>query len=146
MDFRFFGGAGIMKKLMSLMLVCAAAFAGGGLLNEQNFVTAVNYVYHKQQVGRVISLGSITGTPASDLPEVLPSTPGAVPSATVPGTATAPPSGGAAPPVVQTPATQAQAATQSPAPIVPPPALGNSYEPTPIPSRPSPRRSRRATP
>jgi hypothetical protein len=138
MDFRFFGGAGIMKKLMSLMLVCAAAFAGGGMLNEHNFVTAVNYIYHKQQVGRVISLGSITGTPAAELPEVLPSTPGAVPTAPVAGAATAPPAGGASPPLLQTPATQAQAATQSPAPVVPPPSLDQAYQPTPIPSRPQP--------
>lgn len=74
-----FGGAGAMKKLMTLMVLAAAAFAGGGMLNEHNLTTAVNYLYHKQQVGSVISLGSITSTPPAALPEHLPAAPGAVP-------------------------------------------------------------------
>ncbi len=68
-----------MKKLMSLMVLAAAAFAGGGMLNEHNLTTAVNYLYHKQQVGTVISLGSITNTPPAALPAHLPNVPGAIP-------------------------------------------------------------------
>ena len=70
-----------MKKLMSLMVLAAAAFAGGGMLNEHNLTTAVNYLYHKQQVGSVISLGSITNTPPAALPAHLPNVPGAIPQA-----------------------------------------------------------------
>lgn len=69
-----------MKKLMSLMFLAAAAFAGGGLMNEQNLTTFVNYLYHKQQVGTIVSLGTITDSPPAELPATLPATPGAVPA------------------------------------------------------------------
>ena len=68
-----------MKKLMTLMFLGLAAFAGGGLMNEHNLTTAVNYLYHKQQVGNVINLGTIADTPPAELPPTLPATPGAVP-------------------------------------------------------------------
>lgn len=68
-----------MKKLMTLMFLGLAAFAGGGLMNENNLTTFVNYLYHKQQVGTVINLGTITDSPPSELPPTLPATPGAVP-------------------------------------------------------------------
>ncbi len=68
-----------MKKLMTLMFLGLAAFAGGGLMNEHTVTTVVNYLYHKQQVGNVINLGTIADTPPAELPQTLPATPGAVP-------------------------------------------------------------------
>ncbi|MBI1322212.1 hypothetical protein GC170_03355 [bacterium] len=79
-----------MKKLMTLMFLGLAAFAGGGLMNEHNLTTAVNYLYHKQQVGNVINLGTIADTPPSDLPPTLPATPGAVPKGETPSSASQP--------------------------------------------------------
>jgi|GEM_PF-4621626 len=73
-----------MKKLMTLMFLGLAAFAGGGMMNEHNLTTFVNYLYHKQQVGTVINLGTITDSPPAELPPTLPATPGAVPSNTAP--------------------------------------------------------------
>jgi hypothetical protein len=73
-----------MKKLMTLMFLGLAAFAGGGMMNEHNLTTFVNYLYHKQQVGTVINLGTITDSPPAELPSTLPATPGAVPSSTAP--------------------------------------------------------------
>lgn len=49
-------------------------------MNEHNLTTAVNYLYHKQQVGNVINLGTIADTPPAELPPTLPATPGAVPT------------------------------------------------------------------
>ncbi len=75
-----------MKKLMTLMFLGLAAFAGGGLMNENNLTTFVNYLYHKQQVGTVINLGTIADSPPSELPPTLPATPGAVPPNPAPST------------------------------------------------------------
>lgn len=119
-----------MKKLMSLMVLAAAAFAGGGMLNEHNLTTAVNYLYHKQQVGSVISLGSIANTPPAALPAHLPNMPGAIPQAsTSPPPADLQPGLPPAPPTVQlntAPATVANAASPVsaiPVPATPPPPL-----------------------
>ena len=119
-----------MKKLMSLMVLAAAAFAGGGMLNEHNLTTAVNYLYHKQQVGSVISLGSIANTPPAALPAHLPNVPGAIPQAsTSPPPADFQPGPPPAPPAAQmntAPATVANAASPVsaiPVPATPPPPL-----------------------
>lgn len=125
-----------MKKLLSLMVLAAAAFAGGGLMNEHNLTTAVNYLYHKQQVGSVISLGSITSSPPAALPDHLPSVPGAVPANQAAGQAqaTTPPAMPASAPA------QAAVATASPVPSTPPPPLSvnwpdqtsSTYRTTPV--------------
>lgn len=140
-----------MKKLMSLMVVCAAAFAGGGLLNEHNLTTAINYLYHKQQIGKVISLGSITGTPPAELPDSIPNVPGAVvvqnPNApnlmqnssqisndpSLAGNVAQP-----NPPVTH--GNPSESAAPSAQPVVPPPPLDKqtAFEPTPIPATPPP--------
>lgn len=142
-----------MKKLLSLLVVSAAAFAGGGLLNEHNLTTAVNFLYHKQQIGKVISLGSIADTPPVDLPDTLPTAPGAAAVQVAQPATNAPiqgqpelaagPAGGmqtqSAPDSGQG---QAQANTQvaSTQPVVPPPPIDSkpAYEPTPIPASPPP--------
>ena len=132
-----------MKKLLSLMVIAAAAFAGGGLMNEHNLTTAVNYLYHKQQVGSVISLGSITSTPPAALPDHLPTVPGAVaPGNTAAAGATNPSQtivkqdvAATVPPVVPPPA-----ASASPVPASPPPPLSvnwpdqttSTYHATPV--------------
>jgi hypothetical protein len=89
-----------MKKLMTLVFLGLAAFAGGGLMNEHNMTTFVNYLYHQQQVGNVINLGTIADSPPAALPETLPATPGAVtqagatnPPATLPSTGAVPEAG-----------------------------------------------------
>lgn len=79
-----------MKKLMTLMFLGFAAFAGGGLMNEHNMTTMVNYLYHKQQVGTVINLGTIADTPPAELPATLPATPGAIPKSDSQVSATSP--------------------------------------------------------
>ena len=134
-----------MKKLLSLMVLAAAAFAGGGLMNEHNLTTAVNYLYHKQQVGSVISLGSITSTPPAALPDHLPTVPGAVSASNAAGQpqAAAPAAGTS---VNSTPAAKPEiAATKapvvaSPVPASPPPPLSvnwpdrtsSTYHTTPV--------------
>lgn len=122
-----------MKKLMSLMVLAAAAFAGGGMLNEHNLTTAINYLYHKQQVGSVISLGSITDTPPAALPAHLPSVPGAIPQASVGQPQADPQAGVSAPPPAQLANNSNQPAVQ---PIVAPPA--NPSNPVPVSSMPVP--------
>jgi len=119
-----------MKKLMSLMVLAAAAFAGGGMLNEHNLTTAVNYLYHKQQVGSVISLGSITNTPPAALPAHLPNVPGAIPQAsTSPPPADPQPGLPPAPPAAQlntapvTVASSVSPVSAMPVPATPPPPL-----------------------
>ena len=119
-----------MKKLMSLMVLAAAAFAGGGMLNEHNLTTAVNYLYHKQQVGSVISLGSITNTPPAALPAHLPNVPGAIPQASAsPPPADPQPGLPPAPPAAQlntataTVANSATPVSAIPVPATPPPPL-----------------------
>lgn len=130
-----------MKKLLSLMVVCAAAFAGGGLLNEHNLTTMVNYLYHKQQIGRVISLGSIADSPPAELPETLPTAPGAI-SQAVPISAQTTITPATLSPQQAAAAQPAQASTQvaSTQPVVPPPPMDQNpaYTPTPIPSSPPP--------
>lgn len=108
-----------MKKLMTLMVLAAAAFAGGGMLNEHNLTTAVNYLYHKQQVGSVISLGSITSTPPAALPDHLPAAPGAVPL----NQGNAAPGATASPPAQAVASTPATAPATQPAPTVAPPSF-----------------------
>ena len=112
------------------MVLAAAAFAGGGMLNEHNLTTAVNYLYHKQQVGSVISLGSITNTPPAALPAHLPNVPGAIPQASAsPPPADPQPGLPPAPPAAQlntattTVANSTTPVSAIPVPATPPPPL-----------------------
>lgn len=87
-------------------------------MNEHNLTTAVNYLYHKQQVGNVINLGTIADTPPAELPPTLPATPGAVPKGDTQSPETKSP---------QSPL--ADSANPSTLPVSPPPAAGTGPAP-----------------